>query len=52
MSVGAEEGKSLISVDLTGVGWQFLWCVASGSLMSHEMGLGVGTSAAHLERSR
>lgn len=52
MRVGAEDGKSLVPVDLAGIGWQFPWCVASGSLVSQEMGRGVGTSPAHLERSR
>lgn len=29
MRVGAEYGKSLLPVDLAGVGWLGLWCVAN-----------------------
>lgn len=38
MRVGAEDGKSLVPVDLAGVGWRELWCAANGSLQSQSMG--------------
>jgi len=42
MRVGAEDGKSLVPVDLPGVGWLRLRCDASGSVQSQALGRGGG----------
>ena len=42
MRVGAEDGKSLVPVDLAGVGWRRLRCDAIGPVQSQALGRGGG----------
>lgn len=42
MRVGAEDGKSLVPVDLAGVGWRRLRCDATGPVQSQALGRGGG----------
>lgn len=42
MRVGAEDGKSLVPVDVVGVGWRRLRCDATGPVQSQALGRGGG----------